>query len=110
MAFDTDLADRVRAALSERADVREQRMFGGLAFMVAGHMAVGVSGRGGLMVRTDPDQGAALRAEPGVQPFEMRGRPLAGWLLVDAAVLDDEAAAQRWVGIGVRHALSLPPR
>jgi hypothetical protein len=110
MAYDVDLADRLRALLSGEPDVVEKRMFGGLAFLVAGHLAVSVSGQGGLLLRVDPTQSEALLADPRIRPFEMRGRELAGWLHldVDDAVSEDELRS--WVDLGVVMARSLPPR
>ena len=85
-------------------------MFGGLAFLVGGHMAVAVSGKGGLMVRCEPSETDALRAEPGAGPFEMRGRELDGWLRVAAEAVDSDAALRPWVARGVAYARSLPPK
>ncbi len=110
MAFDQDLADRVRD-LVVGEDVTEQRMFGGLAFLVAGNMAVAASGQGGLMVRVDPAQSEELFATaPSARPMEMRGRPMAGWLRVDVDDLTTKRQLGRWVSIGVRHARALPPK
>jgi hypothetical protein len=110
MAYDEALASRVRATIGERDDLSEQRMFGGLAFLIGGHMSVGVSGQGGLMVRLSPDDTAAALAEPGARPFEMRGSPMKGWLRVDPEVLADDGALHRWVEIGVAYASTLPPK
>ena len=110
MAYDEDLANRIREAMADEAGVTEKRMFGGLAFMIGGHMAVAASGRGGLMVRTDPAETEALLGEPHAGPFEMRGRPMDGWL----RVADDGVRTQRelepWVRRGVAYARSLPPK
>ena len=106
MAYDEDLAERIRRELAAEADITEQRMFGGLASLIGGNMAVAASGQGGLMVRVDPDATDALLAEPGAKPFEMRGRPMQGWLRVDS-VGDDLAT---WVERGVTYARSLPPK
>jgi TfoX/Sxy family transcriptional regulator of competence genes len=110
MAFDEDLADRVRELL-DGDDVTEQRMFGGLAFLVAGNMAVAASGHGGLMVRVDPERSEALAAgAPSARPMEMRGRPITGWLRVDADDLRTKRQLGRWVRIGVSFASSLPAK
>ena len=85
-------------------------MFGGLAFLVGGHMAVAASGQGGLMVRCNPDRTSELLAEPGVTPFEMRGRGMKGWLRVDDAAVPDDAGLQRWVDVGVGYVATLPPK
>ena len=100
----------MRARLSGEPDVVEKRMFGGLAFLVAGHLAVCASGQGGLLLRADPASSDRLTADPRVSPFEMRGRAVAGWLHsdVDASVSDQELGS--WVAQGVAMARSLPPR
>jgi TfoX/Sxy family transcriptional regulator of competence genes len=85
-------------------------MFGGLAFLVDGNMAVAASGEGGLMVRVDPADADDLLTRPGVQRMEMRGRPLRGWLRVDAAELGTARQLATWVRTGVRYARTLPPK
>lgn len=109
MAYDVELADRVRAVVGEEPGVTEKRMFGGLAFLVGGHLAVTASSRGGLLLRVDPADAGPLLAEPGVAPFEMRGRPMAGWLAVDAEAVADDDELRRWVARGVACARALPP-
>ena len=108
MAYDEDLAERIRGLLAAEPGVSEQRMFGGLAFLIGGHMAAGVSGQGGLMARVDPDETDELLSEPGARPFEMRGRPMRGWLRVDVG--PGEAELEPWVQRGVAYARSLPPK
>ena len=109
MPYDTDLADRVREVVATEAGLSERRMFGGLAFLIDGHMAVAASGTGGLLLRCDPRRTDELIDAPGVERFRMRGRELDGWLRVNAeAVATDEALA-RWVAHGVAYAGSLPP-
>ena len=108
MAFDEDLADRIREQLAGEAGVDEQRMFGGLAFLVAGHMAVAASGRGGLMVRVDPEETETLLTRAHVQPFEMRGRELAGWVRVAPEGVPDQAPA-RALGRARRRVRALAP-
>jgi hypothetical protein len=110
MAYDEELADRIRAMVLAEPDLREKRMFGGLAFLVGGHLAVSASGRGGLMIRVDPPDGDTLLAEPGVSPFEMRGRSLRGWLRVAPEACAEDNALRRWVAIGLDYARSLPPK
>ena len=107
MAYDESLAARIRELIHDQPDLREQRMFGGLAFLIGGNMAVAANGQGGIMVRTDPSQSPG--ADEGVaKPMEMRGRPMTGWLHIDAdAVRTDEALAE-WVQRGVAYAASLP--
>jgi TfoX/Sxy family transcriptional regulator of competence genes len=110
MAYDEELANRVREALSSQP-VTEKKMFGGLAFLVGGNMSVAASGRGGLLVRVDPDETDALLAEPGAEEFEMGGRgPMQGWLHVRDEVLADDATLQAWVQRGLAYARSLPPK
>jgi TfoX/Sxy family transcriptional regulator of competence genes len=110
MAYDEQQAARIREALRGEPGVSEKRMFGGLAFLVDGHLAVSASSRGGLLLRVDPDQTESLLSEPSVQRFEMRGREMDGWLWVrDEAVAADEEL-QRWVDVGVARARALPPR
>jgi len=110
VAYDVDLADRLRALLSGEPNVVEKRMFGGLAFLVAGHMAVSASGKGGLLLRVDPGQGDDLTEDPRVNPFEMRGRSMTGWLHVDVDRSVSEEDLGHWVDRGVAAARSLPPR
>jgi len=109
MAFDQALATRVRALLGTSHEITERQMFGGIAFMASGNMAVGVS-KDELMVRIDPtDQEEAL-ASPGVRAFDMTGRPMRGWILVASDVTADEAVLRRWVEAGLGYAASLPPK
>jgi TfoX/Sxy family transcriptional regulator of competence genes len=110
MAYDEDLANRVRELLAGEPDLTEKKMFGGLAFLVGGHMAVSASGQGGLLLRVDPEQTEALRAKPHAAAFEMRGRAMDGWLRVEPDGLRTRAQLQRWVARGVGYARSLPPK
>ena len=109
MAYDEELADRLRLLTAGRG-LTEKKMFGGLAFLLGGNMAVAVSGQGGLMVRVDPEQAEALLAEPGAALFEMGGRSMKGWLLVDDAAVEDDAVLQRWAERGLSYAGSLPAK
>jgi TfoX/Sxy family transcriptional regulator of competence genes len=106
MAYDEELAGRIRALVGHEPGLTEKKMFGGLGFLVGGNMAVAASGQGGLLVRVDPDESEALVASSDARPMEMRGREMAGWLRVDPP--DDELAA--WVERGVSFARSLPPK
>jgi TfoX/Sxy family transcriptional regulator of competence genes len=108
VAYDEALAKRVRALLAEEADVAEQRMFGGLAFLVQGNMAVAASGQGGMLVRVDQADTDELCSLPGVRRMEMRGRPMRGWLVVDSTAVDTTEALERWVRRGATYARSLP--
>jgi hypothetical protein len=110
MAFDPDLADRLRSALADEPGVTEKGMFGGLAFLLNGNMAVSASSRGGLLVRVDPAATEALVSRPHVGRFEMRGREMDGWLRVDAEALDTDDALRSWVDHGVSYARSLPAK
>ena len=93
MAADEVLVNRLRDLVGSAPDVAEQRMFGGVAFLAGGHLAVAASGQGGLMVRVDPADTDELVARPGVRPFEMRGRPLDGWVRVDADAVAGETTS-----------------
>jgi len=110
MAYDEDLADRIRELVTGEPDVTEMRMFGGLAFLVGGNMSVAASGQGGLMVRVHPEDTDALLAEPHTRPFEMRGREMQGWLRVDPEALRTERQLAPWVTRGVAYARSLPAK
>ena len=110
MAFDEDLADRIRELISAEPGVTEQRMFGGLAFLIAGNISVAASGQGGLMVRVEPEDTEALMAKPHARPFEMRGREMKGWLRVDTEGVRTKRQLEPWVERGVAYARSLPPK
>jgi TfoX/Sxy family transcriptional regulator of competence genes len=110
MAYDKALADRVREIVATAGAFSERKMFGGLAFMVEGHMAVAASREGGIMVRVDPGQTDELLAKPFCRPFEMRGKPIDGWLRVDAEGVKTKRQLQRWVLRGVTYAQAQPPR
>jgi TfoX/Sxy family transcriptional regulator of competence genes len=110
MAYDEDLADRLREALQDVDGVTEKQMFGGLAFLVGGNMAVAASGQGGLMLRCDPDRSEELVSRPGVGRMVMRGKEMDGWFRVDSEGIESDADLARWVDVGVRYASSLPPK
>ncbi len=110
MAYDADLADRIRAEIGPRDGVTEKQMFGGLAFMVNGNMAVGASGQGGLLLRVDPAETDAFVREDGVTRFEMRGREMNGWLRIDPSATASDEELNRWVQVGLDYASSLPPK
>ena len=101
MAFDEDLAGRVRELIADEPELTERRMFGGLAFLVGGRIALAVSHRGGLMVRIEPDQTDAILAKAYTRPFEMRGKPLDGWVRVDAEGLKTKRQLERGAARGV---------
>ena len=110
MAYDEHLAERVRDLVGRDAGLAERRMFGGLAMLVNGNMAVVVRGAGGLMVRVDPAESERLEAEPGAQATVMRGRPMRGWITVDPAACARDAELSRWVDRGVAYAGTLPAK
>jgi TfoX/Sxy family transcriptional regulator of competence genes len=110
MAYDEDLANRIRELVLTQEGVTEQRMFGGLAFLIGGHMSVSVSGQGGLLLRVDPAETDALLRKPHAHPFEMRGRAMQGWLRVDADGVQSKRQLERWVARGVAFARSLPSK
>ena len=110
MAYDEDLANRIRELIAGEAGVVEQKMFGGLAFLIGGHMSVSASGRGGLLLRVPPDETEALLAKPHAGPFEMRGRAMDGWLRVDPEGIRTKRQLEPWVKRGVAYARSLPPK
>jgi TfoX/Sxy family transcriptional regulator of competence genes len=110
MAYDEDLADRLRACLHGQPGLTEKRMFGGLAFLVNGNMAVSASSQGGLLLRVDPDDSERLTGEPQVERFVMRGRAMDGWLRVDSSAVETEEELRRWVSHGTAYAQSLPPK
>jgi TfoX/Sxy family transcriptional regulator of competence genes len=110
MAYDEDLANRIRELIAGEPGLTEQRMFGGLAFLIAGNMSVAASGQGGLMVRVDPEHTAALLSRKHAAPFEMRGRAMQGWLRVEAEGVRTRRQLEPWVRRGVAYARSLPPK
>lgn len=108
MAYDEDLAARLRDLVAEAGEeVIERKMFGGLAFMVAGNMAVVVSGQGGIMVRVDPAEVEDLVASGPATPMEMRGRPMKGWVRVSAEHLGPDEVLQRWTRLGTARAVAV---
>jgi TfoX/Sxy family transcriptional regulator of competence genes len=110
MAYDEDLANRVRELIADEESLTERKMFGGLAFLIGGHMSVNISRQGGLMLRVDPADTEALLAKPHAHPFEMRGRAMDGWLRVEAEGVKTKRQLERWVARGVAFARSLPPK
>jgi hypothetical protein len=110
MAYDEDLADRIRELLSEQRGMTEKRMFGGLAFLINGNMAVSASGQGGLLVRVEPGETDRLTSRAHVLRFEMRGRPMSGWLRVETEGVRTNRQLETWVARGVAYARSLPPK
>ena len=110
MAYDEDLADRIRELVADEPALSEKKMFGGLAFLIGGNMAVSASGRGGLMVRVDPAQSDRLVAITKATRMVMRGRPMDGWLRVDPEHVRTKRQLAPWVTRGTTYAKSLPPK
>lgn len=109
MAYDEQFAERVREIVREEAGYDEKKMFGGIAFMIEGNMAVGIL-EDGLMVRMDPADYEGALLEPGVRPFDMTGKRMKGWVAVDESVLDEADELSRWVATGVDFARTFPPK
>jgi hypothetical protein len=110
MAYDEQLAARLRDHLDGEPGLSEKKMFGGLAFLVHGNMAVAASAEGGLLLRVDPDRSGELLGEPHTDPFVMRGRSMAGWMRVLPEGVASDADLERWADLGVAHARTLPPK
>ena len=110
VAYDEELADRIRALLATDHDIVEKKMFGGLAFLIGGNMSVSASGQGGLLLRCDPEDTDSLVSEPHADRFEMRGRAMDGWLRVEPEGVQADDDLERWVAVGVGYARTLPPK
>ena len=110
MAYDEDLANRIREQLAGETGITEKAMFGGLAFLLNGNMSVGVSGQGGLMVRVGPEGNDEALAQPHARPFEMRGRTMDGWIRVAPEGAETDAQLAGWVRRGTAFARPLPPK
>jgi TfoX/Sxy family transcriptional regulator of competence genes len=110
MAYDQELAERIRDLVAAEPGLSEQRMFGGLAFLIGGNMAVAASGQGGAMVRVDPDESDALVASTAATLMQMRGRSMRGWLRIGSEHLQTRDELAQWVQRGTTYARSLPPK
>ena len=110
MAYDEDLADRIRELVIGESALTEQKMFGGLAFLIGGNMAVAASGQGGVLVRVDPAESEKLVATTSARTMEMRGREMHGWLRVAADDVSTKRQLAKWVGLGTTYARSLPAK
>jgi TfoX/Sxy family transcriptional regulator of competence genes len=110
MAYDDELANRIREVVRGEPGVSEKRMFGGLAFLVNGNMAVSASSQGGLLLRIDPGEAGSLVDQQHVRRFEMRGREMDGWLRVDDESLVTHDQLARWVNHGLTYTRSLAPK
>jgi hypothetical protein len=110
MAYDEDLAQRIRALVAKERGLSEKKMFGGLAFLIGGNMSVSASGQGGLLLRCDPDETDALVAKPHAERFVMRGRAMDGWLRVAPEGVRTKGELEPWVRQAVAYARSLPAK
>ena len=110
MAYDEELAGRIRELLAGEARLTERKMFGGLAFLIGGNMAVGASGQGGALVRVDPERSDSIVASTTARAMEMRGRQVQGWLRVAPQDLRTKRQLAKWVTLGATYARSLPPK
>jgi TfoX/Sxy family transcriptional regulator of competence genes len=110
MAYDEELAARIRELVAGESDLTEKKMFGGLAFLVGGNMAVAASGQGGILVRVDPAATDALVTDTNARVFEMRGRSMQGWLRVDAEHVRTDRELAEWVERGTAYARTLPAK
>jgi TfoX/Sxy family transcriptional regulator of competence genes len=108
VAYDEDLADRIRELLAESRGVTERKMFGGLAFLIHGNMAIAASGQGGVLVRVDPAESDRLVASTNARPMVMRGREMSGWVRLDAEDVRTKRQLSKWVTLGRAYAESLP--
>jgi TfoX/Sxy family transcriptional regulator of competence genes len=108
MTYDEELADRIRELVSGEEGLTEQKMFGGLAFLIGGNMAVAASGEGGLLVRVDPAESGKVTANTSAEPMVMRGRPMPGWLRVGTDEVRTKRQLTKWVQLGTSYARSLP--
>lgn len=107
MAYDEDLAGRIRSLVARERDLSEKKMFGGLAFLIGGNMAIAASGQGGILVRVDPEQSDRLVATTKASVAVMRGRPMSGWLHVEAEDVRTRRQLSKWVDLGTAFARSL---
>lgn len=110
MAYDPDLADRIRASIAGAPNLVEKKMFGGIGWTVGGHMAAGAHNDGSLMIRCSKEDFAAFIAEEGADGMQRGGKYMTGWVLVDADAVADDAELDRWVGRGRDYAASMPPK
>ena len=110
MAYDKELAERIRRVVHDVPGLAEKRIFGGLAFLVNGHLAASASSQGGILLRVDPADTATLTEHPDVTRFRMRGREMDGWLHVGTGAVDTEESLRSWLAHGVDYARSLPPK
>ena len=110
MAYDEELADRIRELVGDEPNLKEQKMFGGLAFLIGGNMAIAASGQGGILVHADPEESEALVASTDAYLMEMRGKQMQGWLRVDPEHVGTKRQLAKWVELGTGYARSLPAK
>jgi TfoX/Sxy family transcriptional regulator of competence genes len=110
MPYDEKLAERLRTLLAKERNVTEKKMFGGIGFIVRGNMCVSASGKGGILVRIDPEESDAAIARPHATLMEMGGRKMAGWIRVDAAGLKSERELESWVRRALEYVKTLPAK
>jgi TfoX/Sxy family transcriptional regulator of competence genes len=110
MAYDERLADRIRELVGDEPNLKEQKMFGGLAFLIGGNMAIAASGQGGILVHADPEESDALVASTDAYLMEMRGKQMRGWLRVDPEHVGTKRQLAKWVELGMGYARSLPAK
>jgi TfoX/Sxy family transcriptional regulator of competence genes len=110
MAYDEGLADRIRELVASEPDLTEQKMFGGLAFLIGGNMAIAASGQGGILVRVDPDESDRLVSTTKARVMEMRGREMRGWLRLDLDDVSTKRELAKWAKLGTTYARSLPAK
>ena len=108
MAYDEDLANRIRDLIFDEPRLTEKKMFGGVAFLIGGNMAVSASGQGGILLRVDPESSDALVDKTNARVAVMRGRPMQGWLRIGAEDLRTKRQLAKWVELGTSYARSLP--
>ena len=110
MAYNEKLADRIRELVGDEANLKEQKMFGGLAFLIGGNMAIAASGQGGILVHADPEESDSLVASTDAYVMEMRGKLMRGWLRVDPEHVGTKRQLAKWVELGTGYARSLPAK
>ena len=110
MAYDAELAERIRLIVRNEAGVAEKRMFGGLAFLIDGRLAAAASGEGGMLLRVEPSRTQSVVAYPHVERFKMRGRELNGWLWVGPQAIATKRGLRKWLALGMTYPRSLPPK
>jgi TfoX/Sxy family transcriptional regulator of competence genes len=110
VAYDEKLAARIRELVAEESGLTEKKMFGGLAFLIGGNMAIAASGQGGALVRVDPEESDTLVEKTNATVMVMRGRPMQGWLRVDTKDLRTKSQLAKWVDLGTAYARSLPAK